>query len=68
MSMAGNITLTIIKPDAVGKNHTGAIIQMITDAGFRIRAMKMLWITRQQAEKFYAVHEGKPFYEGLVAL
>jgi len=64
--MAGKITLTIIKPDAVGNNHTGAIIQMISDAGFRIRAMKLLQLTQQQAEQFYAVHRGKPFYEGLV--
>ncbi len=56
----------MIKPDAVGKNHIGPIIQIITNAGFRIRAMKFLQLTRQQAEQFYAVHTGKPFYTGLV--
>jgi nucleoside-diphosphate kinase len=64
--MAGKITLMMIKPDAVGKNYTGPIIQMITNAGFRISAMKFLILTRQQAEQFYAVHMGKPFYTGLV--
>jgi nucleoside-diphosphate kinase len=64
--MAGKITLTMIKPDAVGKNYTGPIIQMITNAGFRIRAMKLLLLSRQQAEQFYIVHTGKPFYTGLV--
>jgi nucleoside-diphosphate kinase len=64
--MAGKITLMMIKPDAFGKNYTGPIIQMITNAGFRISAMKFLILTRQQAEQFYAVHMGKPFYSRLV--
>ena len=64
--MAGKITLTMIKPDAVSKNNIGAILQMINEAGFRIRAMKYMMLTRNQAEKFYAVHEDKPFYSGLV--
>ena len=64
--MAGKITLTMIKPDAVSKNNIGPILQMINEAGFRIRAMKYMMLTRNQAEKFYAVHEDKPFYSGLV--
>jgi nucleoside-diphosphate kinase len=63
--MAGNLTLTMIKPDAVGKNYTGNIIRMITDAGFMIRAMKYIRLTRAQAEAFYEVHRERPFYQGL---
>lgn len=60
-------TLGIIKPDAVAAGHTGAILAIIERHGFRILAMKMLRLRREQAESFYAVHHGKPFYEGLVA-
>ena len=60
-----NRTLAIIKPDAVGAGHTGKIIDRIISGGFRIRALKMIHQTRQQAEGFYEVHRGKPFYEGL---
>src|SRR6184192_4254788 len=63
--MAGNLTLAIIKPDAVAAGTTGEIIDRIIAGGFRIRAMKMIHQTRQQAEGFYEVHRGKPFYEGL---
>jgi len=62
---AGNQTLAIIKPDAVGVGHTGKIIDRIMAGGFRIRALKMIQQTRKQAEGFYEVHRGKPFYEGL---
>src|ERR1043166_9660327 len=58
-------TLAIIKPDAVQSGHTGKIIDRIISGGFRIRALKMIHQTRQQAEGFYQVHRGKPFYEGL---
>ena len=58
-------TFSIVKPDAVAKNATGAIIAMIQEAGFRILGMKMLEITKQQAEGFYAVHAGKPFFGSL---
>jgi len=61
----GNLTFAIIKPDAVGAGHTGKIIDRIISGGFRIRAMKMIHQTRRQAEGFYEVHRGKPFYEGL---
>jgi nucleoside-diphosphate kinase len=64
--MAGRITFTMIKPDAVSKNNIGPILQMINEAGFRICAMKYLMLPMDQAEKFYAVHEGKPFFRGVV--
>jgi nucleoside-diphosphate kinase len=58
-------TLAIIKPDAVKKNAEGEIISMILNAGFRIVGMKMLSITKEQAEGFYAVHANKPFFNSL---
>jgi nucleoside-diphosphate kinase len=64
--MAERFTLTMIKPDAVSKNYIGPILQMMNEAGFRIRAMKYTMLSRDQAEKFYAVHADKPFYTGLV--
>src|SRR5690606_23941770 len=57
-----NRTFTIIKPDAVRNGHIGNILQMITDAGFRIVAMKYLHISRGQAEKFYEIHKERPFF------
>jgi len=65
-NMAGKLTLTMIKPDAVSSNYTGAILRMINDAGFRICAMKLCKLSREQAEMFYAVHRERPFYAGLV--
>jgi len=62
-----NLTFGIIKPDAVRKNHTGAIIQCITDAGFKIRALKLIHITKTEAEGFYAVHRERPFFGELTA-
>lgn len=64
--MAGNLTLTMIKPTAFKKNYTGAILKMINEAGFTIKAMKLTQLTSQQAGTFYAVHRGKPFYDSLV--
>lgn len=64
--MNNNITFSIIKPDAMGRGDTGNILSRITEAGFRIAALKMLSISRQQAEEFYAVHRERPFYQGLV--
>jgi nucleoside-diphosphate kinase len=61
----GNLTFAIIKPDAVSAGHTGKIIDRIITDGFRIRGMKMIHQSRKQAEGFYEVHRGKPFYEGL---
>jgi nucleoside-diphosphate kinase len=59
-------TLCIIKPDAVKKNVQGNIIQMLLDAGFTIRAMKLIQLTKEQAQKFYEVHKERPFYNDLV--
>lgn len=64
--MAGNYTFTMIKPTAFKKNYAGAILKMITEAGFQIRAMKLTQLTAAQAGSFYAVHRGKPFYDSLV--
>jgi nucleoside-diphosphate kinase len=64
--MTGNITLTMIKPEAVAKNLIGPILDMISKAGFRITAMKLTKLSRRQAEAFYAVHSDKPFYSELV--
>jgi nucleoside-diphosphate kinase len=61
----GNLTFAIIKPDAVREGHTGNIIQRITDAGFKLRAVKMLHMTLREAEGFYAVHRERPFFAGL---
>ena len=59
-------TLGIIKPNATKKNVTGKIIAMWEDAGFRVVGLKRTWLTRAQAEGFYAEHVGKPFFPGLV--
>src|SRR6266850_8558345 len=62
---AGTLTFAIIKSDAVRAGNTGKIIDRIISGGFRIRAMKMIHQSQQQAEGFYDVHRGKPFFEGL---
>lgn len=64
--MAGNKTLTMLKPDAVEKGHIGAILDQITASGFRIAAMKMTQLSRVQAQDFYSVHQERPFYDELV--
>ncbi|MDK2910734.1 MAG: nucleoside-diphosphate kinase [Bacteroidales bacterium] len=64
--MAGNITFTMIKPYAVEKQCIGKILESINAHGFEIVAMKMVKLTGEQAAKFYEVHKGRPFYEGLV--
>jgi nucleoside-diphosphate kinase len=58
-------TLAIIKPDAVAARHAGRIIQRIEDAGFQIRAMRMLHLSKADAEGFYAVHRERPFFASL---
>jgi nucleoside-diphosphate kinase len=58
----GNLTFGIIKPDAVRGGKTGSIIQRILDAGFRLRAMKLMHMTLREAEGFYAVHRERPFF------
>ncbi len=64
--MSNNITFSIIKPNAVRTGKTGPILAKINEAGFEISALKMIRITRPQAEEFYDVHKGKPFFDGLM--
>src|SRR5437868_7479286 len=64
--MAIEQTFAIIKPDAVAAGHTGQILSIIEHAGFRIRGLKMVRLSRQQAEGFYEVHKERPFFTGLV--
>jgi len=64
--MAGNITFTMIKPDAVKAGHIGGILAQINEAGFRIVAMKLTKLSAEKAGEFYAVHSERPFYGGLV--
>ena len=64
--MATNRTFTMLKPDAVEANHTGKIIDMIIDAGFEIKAMKLTRLNESEAKEFYAVHKERPFYGELV--
>lgn len=58
-------TFTMIKPDAVNDGHYGEILEMTSKAGFRLSAMKLLRITKQQAERFYAIHKERPFFNSL---
>ena len=64
--MSGNITFTMIKPGAVQNEHIGPILTIINDAGFRIVAMKYVKLRTAQAEVFYSVHKGKPFFRDLI--
>ncbi len=59
-------TLIILKPDAVQRRLIGKIIQRFEDKGLRIAAMKFMQISRELAERHYAVHKGKPFYPNLI--
>jgi nucleoside-diphosphate kinase len=61
-----NRTFTMIKPDATENGHTGAILEMINKAGFRIAALKMLSLSNEKAGAFYEVHKERPFYGELV--
>jgi len=60
-------TLAIIKPDAVSRNLTGEILKRIEAAGLRICALKLMHLTRAQAQQFYHVHKARPFYDSLCA-
>ncbi len=60
-------TFAIIKPDVVSRNISGKILSKIEENGFNIVAMKKLWLTKKEAEGFYAVHKGKPFFESLTS-
>ena len=64
--MAGNLTLTIIKPDAFGAGKAGKIIALLEEKGFRVRAARVLHMSKAEAGEFYAVHKGRPFYDELV--
>ena len=63
--MALERTLSIIKPDATRRNLTGKIIARLEEAGLRVVAQKRIWMSRKQAEGFYAVHRGRPFFDEL---
>lgn len=64
--MTGNTTFTIIKPHAVRNGHIGPILNEISKSGFKITALKMLHLTRGEAQHFYEVHRERPFYNDLV--
>jgi nucleoside-diphosphate kinase len=64
--MNGNITLTMIKPEAVRNGNIGNILAEINKGGFGLVAMKYLKLSREQAEKFYEIHRERPFYKDLV--
>lgn len=59
-------TLAILKPDCVKKNLQGEVLSRIQKAGFKVLGLKQLRLTKETAGAFYAVHKGKPFYDGLV--
>lgn len=65
-TMAGKITFTMIKPDAVRNGHIGAILADINQAGFRILAMKFTKLSSEKAGEFYEIHKERPFYQELV--
>ena len=64
--MAGNYTLTIVKPDAFGAGKAGRIIALLEERGFAIKAARTLQMTTEQAGQFYEVHKARPFYGELV--
>jgi nucleoside-diphosphate kinase len=64
--MARERTLSIVKPDAVEKNHAEAILTLLKKEGFEILAQKKLHLTKAQAEGFYAVHKGRGFFDELI--
>lgn len=64
--MSGNITFTMIKPSALASGFSGKILSKIEEGGFKIKAMKMMRLTKEQAGSFYDIHIGRPFYEELI--
>src|SRR6185312_12104179 len=63
--MAVERTFSMIKPDATARNLTGRITAKLEEAGLRVVAAKRVWMSRKQAEGFYAVHKGRPFFDEL---
>lgn len=64
--MATNRTFTMLKPDAVEKEHIGAILEKISASGFKILALKLTQMTTADAQEFYAIHKERPFFAELV--
>lgn len=62
-----NITFTMIKPDAVSNGHSGKILDQIIQNGFKLKAMKYIWLSAEQAGRFYDIHRERPFFKDLVA-
>ncbi len=60
------LTFGIIKPNAVAAGHTGKILDLLISEGFEVKALRMAFLSRNDAAKFYAVHRGKPFFERLI--
>ncbi len=60
-------TMVLVKPDGVQRALSGEIIRRLEQRGLKLCALKMIWVTRDLAERHYEVHKGKPFFEGLVA-
>lgn len=65
--MVTNRTFTMIKPDAFANGHTGAILDQIIKAGFKVVAMKLTYLNEETAGKFYAIHRERPFFKDLVS-
>ena len=61
-----NITFTMLKPDSIRNENTGAILDKIVKSGFKIKAMKFTKMTNEKASKFYAIHSERPFFKDLV--
>jgi len=64
--MTGNITFTMIKPEAVKNLQSGKILDMIINSGFKLRALKLVQLSVEKASKFYEIHKDRPFYSSLV--
>jgi len=64
--MNEKITFTIVKPSAVSMGFIGPIVTQITENEFKVVAVKMLHLSKDQASSFYAIHQGKPFFDGLI--
>ena len=56
----------MIKPDAIKKGHIGSILEKITSAGFKIKALKLTQLTNEDAKKFYEIHKNRPFFDELI--